>query len=100
MDIIPGFQESPAASGGWQGISHQEGSLIMPHIGPIKRKDLVRYLRRLGFDGPYSGGKHQFMAKGDITLRLPNPHQGDIGKEFLLRILRQARIDINEWEEL
>jgi predicted RNA binding protein YcfA (HicA-like mRNA interferase family) len=72
----------------------------MPPFGPIKRRDLIRYLQQLGFDGPYSGGKHQFVSKGDITLRLPNPHQGDIGREFLARILRQAKINRDEWEQL
>ena len=43
--------------------------------------------------GPYSGGKHQFMTKGHQTLRLPNPHQADIGREFLARILRQGEIE-------
>jgi predicted RNA binding protein YcfA (HicA-like mRNA interferase family) len=57
-------------------------------------------LKQLGFEGPYSGGKHQFMVKDDITVRLPNPHQGDIGQEFLARILRQARIDREQWEAL
>jgi predicted RNA binding protein YcfA (HicA-like mRNA interferase family) len=60
----------------------------------------MRYLKQLGFEGPYSGGKHQFMVKDDITVRLPNPHQGDIGQEFLARILRQARIDREQWEAL
>ncbi|HMF57282.1 MAG TPA: type II toxin-antitoxin system HicA family toxin [Pyrinomonadaceae bacterium] len=72
----------------------------MPRFGSISRKDLIRYLRQLGFDGPYSGGKHQFMLKGDLTLRIPNPHQGDIGKELLARLLRQADIDKDEWEHL
>ncbi len=72
----------------------------MLHLGPIKRIELIRYLRRLGFEGPYAGGKHQFMIKGEITLRLPNPHHSDIGKELLLRILRQAKIDRAEWEQL
>lgn len=40
------------------------------------------------------------MIKGDVTLRILNPHQGDIGKELLARILRQARIDRGEWEKL
>jgi len=72
----------------------------VPRFGSISRKDLIRYLRQLGFDGPYSGGKHQFMLKGDLTLRIPNPHQGDIGKELLARLLRQADIDKDEWEHL
>ena len=72
----------------------------MPPFGPIKRKDLVHCLKNLGFEGPFSGGKHQFMIKGDLTLRIPNPHQGEIGMELLGRILRQARIERSEWEKL
>jgi predicted RNA binding protein YcfA (HicA-like mRNA interferase family) len=72
----------------------------MPPFGPIKRRDLIRYLRRLGFDGPYSGGRHEFMAKGDVTLYIPNPHQGDIGMGLLAKILRQAGIDKAAWEKL
>jgi len=72
----------------------------VPQLGPIKREDLIRYLRVLGFEGPYSGRKHQFMAKGEITLRLPNPHQTDIGLELLSRILKQARIDRTTWQSL
>lgn len=72
----------------------------MPRLGPIKRKELIRFLRILGFEGPYSGGKHQFMIKGEITLRIPNPHQSDIGKELLTKILKQAKIDRETWEKL
>ena len=72
----------------------------MPSVGPIKRKDLIHHFKQLGFEGPYSGGKHQFMIRDDITIRIPNPHQSDIGKELLLRILRQAKINKEEWEKL
>jgi predicted RNA binding protein YcfA (HicA-like mRNA interferase family) len=72
----------------------------MPQIGPIKRKDLMYYLRSVGFEGPYSGGNHQYMVKENVTLRIPNPHQGDIGTSLLVRILKQAGIDKVEWEKL
>jgi predicted RNA binding protein YcfA (HicA-like mRNA interferase family) len=72
----------------------------MPRAGPIKRNDLIHYLRSLGFDGPYAGGKHQFMIRETTTITIPNPHQGDIGRDFLVRILRQAGIDREEWEKL
>ena len=70
----------------------------MPPFGPIRRAELVRALRSLGFEGPFSGGKHQFMVRGTVTLRIPNPHQADIGRELLSRILRQAGIDRGDWE--
>lgn len=72
----------------------------MPPLGPIHRRELIQFLRQLGFDGPYSGGKHQFMVRENVTLRIPNPHQGDIGRELLARILRQGRIEREEWEKL
>jgi predicted RNA binding protein YcfA (HicA-like mRNA interferase family) len=72
----------------------------MPAFGPIRRTGLIKNLKQFGFEGPYSGGKHQFMVKGDITLRIPNPHQSDIGRELLARILRQAGITKEEWERL
>ena len=72
----------------------------MPGLGPIKRAELVRYLQILGFEGPYSGGKHQFMLRGMIRLRLPNPHRKDVGRELLSRILKQAGIDKDSWEKL
>ena len=72
----------------------------MPRLGPIGRDELVKYLRALGFEGPYSGSKHQFMIKGEVLLRIPNPHQKDIGKELLSRILKQAKISRDIWEKM
>jgi predicted RNA binding protein YcfA (HicA-like mRNA interferase family) len=72
----------------------------MPTFGPVKRDVLIRCLRKFGFDGPYSGGKHPFKVKGDLALTIPNPHHKDIGREFLARILRQAGVTKEEWEKL
>jgi predicted RNA binding protein YcfA (HicA-like mRNA interferase family) len=70
----------------------------MPVFGPIKRSELIRCLKILRFEGPYSGGKHQYMVKGEIRLVVPNPHTGDISRDMLSRILRQAEITREEWE--
>ncbi len=72
----------------------------MPRLGPTRRDDLIRYLRVLGFEGPYPGTKHQMMIKGDLVVRLPNPHRREIGRELLVRILRQAGITRDKWESL
>jgi predicted RNA binding protein YcfA (HicA-like mRNA interferase family) len=72
----------------------------MPPIGPIKRLDLIRYLRQLGFSGPRSGGRHSFMQRGRQKVPIPNQHQGDISRPLLLEILRQAGISREEWEQL
>ena len=72
----------------------------MPAIRPIKYKELIHFLRKLNFSGPYSGGKHQFMVKGDLRVRIPNPHKSDIGKNLLKQILIEAEIEIGVWEKL
>jgi len=72
----------------------------MPRVGPLKRRELIYYLKQLGFDGPYSGGKHEYMRKEGTPLILPNPHPGDIGIGLLVRILRQAGISREQWEQL
>jgi len=72
----------------------------MPSFGPVKRKDLVKALRQASFEGPYAGGKHEFLVKGEIRLILPNLHQSEISKELLARVLRQANVSRAEWEKL
>ena len=32
----------------------------------ISWRKLVQRFRKLGFDGPYSGGRHLFMIKGEL----------------------------------
>jgi predicted RNA binding protein YcfA (HicA-like mRNA interferase family) len=67
---------------------------------PIARRDLIRKFRNLGFSGPYSGGKHQFMVKGELKIRIPNPHQaGEISDSLLGEILRQVGISKDEWKK-
>lgn len=72
----------------------------MPPIKPIKRSDLIHYLKQFEFSGPFSGGKHQFMLKEKHSITIPNPHHAEIGKEFLKKILRQANISIEDWERI
>ncbi len=72
----------------------------MPPVGPTSRRDLIRGLRRLGFEGPFAGTKHEFMVRGTLRVRVPNPHRGDIGAELLIRILHEADIRREEWEAL
>ena len=72
----------------------------MPELKPIKRKELIRCLKKVGFDGPFSGGKHQYMVKGNMRLTIPNPHQKDISSSLLIKILRQAKISREDWENI
>ena len=37
----------------------------MSRLNPVTFSDLVRKLKALDLEGPFSGGKHLFMIKGD-----------------------------------
>jgi predicted RNA binding protein YcfA (HicA-like mRNA interferase family) len=66
---------------------------------PVSRRNLVRKFKSLGFKGPFSGEKHQFMVRGDLKIRVPNPHgSGEISDSLLREILRQAGISKEEWD--
>lgn len=72
----------------------------MPRFGPIKRRELIANFRRLGFSGPYAGGRHEFMLRGTVSVTIPNPHGRDIGTNLLAIVLRQAGVTRDEWESL
>ena len=69
--------------------------------GSISRKELIRKFKALGFEGLFSGGKHQFMVKGRKKIRIPNPHgKKDIHISLLKEILKQAGISEEDWERV
>jgi predicted RNA binding protein YcfA (HicA-like mRNA interferase family) len=69
----------------------------MPNLNPVSRRELVRKLKVLGFEGPFPGGKHQWMRRGGLRLTIPNPHRGAIDPGLIRRILRQAGFTLAEW---
>jgi predicted RNA binding protein YcfA (HicA-like mRNA interferase family) len=72
----------------------------MPRFGPIKRRELVACLRRLGYSGPFAGGRHEFMQRENVSVTIPNPHKSDIGPNLLAKVLHQAGVTRNEWKSL
>jgi len=70
-------------------------------ISSVSRRELIRKFRALGYEGPFSGGKHQFMKKGRKKIRIPNPHgNADISVSLLKEIIEQAGIRGSEWNEV
>ena len=66
----------------------------------ISFRKLIKKLKRFGFDGPYPGTRHPYMMKDHLKLIIPNPHEGDISKSLLSKIIRQAGISKKEWDKL
>ena len=69
----------------------------MTRLAPVTWSEPVRGLRALGFAGPYAGGRHPQMRQDDVTVIIPNPHEGDIGVGLLTRLLRQAGVTREDW---
>jgi predicted RNA binding protein YcfA (HicA-like mRNA interferase family) len=72
----------------------------MPSYGPISRRALIRALRKAGFDGPFGGGRHEYMLRGAVRVIIPNLHGSDIGLTLLRTVLEAAGITRDEWERL
>lgn len=71
---------------------------------PCKRRDFVRRLRQVGFDGPFSGGRHQFMTCGQQRLAIPSNAEYSVPQlRTMIREVEQIigrEIALDEWEQL
>jgi hypothetical protein len=76
----------------------------MPKWSPCKRSDFIRRLRQLGFEGVFSGAKHQFMVMGENRLTLPS--NAEYSAPQLRLMLREVEavigheITLEEWARL
>jgi len=71
---------------------------------PCKRREFVRRARLLGFDGPFSGTKHQFMVYQKQRLAIPSNEEYSIPQlRMMLRELEailDRKISTEEWNRL
>jgi predicted RNA binding protein YcfA (HicA-like mRNA interferase family) len=71
---------------------------------PVKRRDFIRKLRALGFEGPFSGTRHQFMVSGQHRQTIPtNPEYSVPQIRMLLRQVESIigrPVSTDEWESL
>ena len=68
---------------------------------PISRREMIRRFKKLGWEGPFPGGKHEGMRhpKTKVKIPLPNPHKGDLDWSLVKRILKQAGIQNDDWDQ-
>ncbi len=76
----------------------------MSQWSPCKRNDFIRKLRRLGFDGPYSGSKHHFMTIGQNRLTVPSNSEYSVPQlKMMLNEVTEIigrEISVEEWNKL
>lgn len=69
-----------------------------------KRSEFIKRLRKLGFDGPFSGTRHQFMIYTHHRLAIPgNPAYSVPQLRMMLREVAEIvgrEIAAEEWDSL
>lgn len=71
---------------------------------PLKRREFIRKLRALGFDGPYSGTRHQFLIFQQHRQTIPTNSEYSIPQVRML--FRQVesilgrKVSVDEWDLL
>ena len=71
---------------------------------PCKRTELIRRLRRLGFDGPFSGTRHQFMVFHQRRLSVPSNSEYSVAQVRMMLSevegILGRQITFDEWSLL
>ena len=69
-----------------------------------KRRDFIRRLKKLGFDGPYTGTRHQFMVYKQYRLAIPSNAEYSVPQlRMMLREVEQIigrQISVEDWSQL
>lgn len=76
----------------------------MSQWAPCKRKDFIKRLLGLGFDGPFSGTRHQFVVYNRRRLSIPSNAEYSIPQlRFMIREVEtiiDRQITADEWSSL
>jgi hypothetical protein len=71
---------------------------------PCKRRDFIRRLRELGFDGPFLGTRHQFMVYKQHRLAIPSNTEYSVPQlRMMIREIESIisrEIIADEWNSL
>lgn len=76
----------------------------MSYLSPCKRRDFIKKLRKLGFEQPRSGTRHQFMICQQYRLTIPSNSEYSVPQLKMMikevENIMSREITIDEWNEL
>ncbi len=76
----------------------------MSRLNPCKRKDFIRKLQQLGFEGTFSGTRHQFMIYKQYRLTIPSNSEYSVPPlKMMLQEIKSIlgiEISIDNWNDL
>jgi len=71
---------------------------------PCKRRDFIKRLRKLGFIGPCSGTRHEFMVFEKNRLSIPSNAEYSVAQLKMMlnevELIISRPISVEEWENL
>ncbi len=71
---------------------------------PCKRREFIRNLRKLGFEGPYSGTRHQFIVFEKHRLAIPSNAEYSLPQlRMMIKEVEEIlnhKINVNDWYKL
>jgi len=71
----------------------------MPKLPAVKPAEIIRVLEKTGFYRVRQRGSHLQMKRGNLLVTIPI-HSGDLNPGTLRSILRQAKLEIEEFLKL
>jgi predicted RNA binding protein YcfA (HicA-like mRNA interferase family) len=73
-------------------------------LNPCKRRDFIKKLRKLGFEQPRLGTRHQFMIYQQYRLTIPSNSEYSVPQLKMMikevENIMSREITIDEWNEL
>jgi len=76
----------------------------MPRWTPCKRREFLRKLRQIGFEGPFAGARHEFLVHRHHRLALPSNEEYSVPQlRLMLRevaTILKREISLEEWSRL
>ena len=71
---------------------------------PCKRRLFLKRLRKIGFDGPYSGARYEFMIYKNLRLSIPSNAEYSIPQpRMMIREIEsiiERSFSVEEWKKL
>ncbi|MEK6580855.1 MAG: type II toxin-antitoxin system HicA family toxin [Nitrospirota bacterium] len=71
----------------------------MPKLPALKPHEVIRVLENVGFYKVRQKGSHLQMKRGNLLVTIPI-HSGDLNPGTVKSILRQAKLETNEFLKL
>ena len=72
----------------------------MPKLVPIKPKQLIKMLQRLGFEQRDAEGSHRFFQHPDGRTTVIPVHNKELSRGLLRKILNDIQLSVTEYEKL